>query len=180
MILGMSIAAFTFLHVAISLIGIASGIVVMVAMIGARQVRAVTALFLTTTVLTSVTGFLFPFKGVTPGIILGILSMIVLLIAIVALYARGLAGAWRGIYVITAGLALYFNFFVFVVQSFEKVAALKAIAPTQASPVFGLTQLLVLAIFAVLTILAYKKFPGAQSSATPSTGLRVGGAAGTH
>ena len=180
MILGMSIATFTFLHVAISLIAIASGIVVIVGMIGAYRLHAVTALFLATTVLTSLTGFLFPFKGVTPGIVIGILSIIVLAIAIFSLYGRGLAGAWRGIYVITASIALYFNFFVFVVQSFEKMPALKAIAPTQASPVFGLTQLVFLAIFVVLTILAYKKFPGTPSSAASPTSFPVGGAAGTH
>ena len=91
MILGMSLAAFTYLHVAISLIGIAAGLVVVVGMIGGRRVPAVTALFLVTTVLTSVTGFLFPFKGLTPGIVVGILSLIVLLFAIVALYGRSLA-----------------------------------------------------------------------------------------
>ncbi|HTA78093.1 MAG TPA: hypothetical protein VK720_01040 [Terracidiphilus sp.] len=180
MILGMSLAAFTLLHVAISLIAIASGIVVILGMIGAYRLHAVTALFLTTTVLTSVTGFLFPYKGVTPGIVIGILSLIVLAAAIFALYGRGLAGAWRGAYVITASIALYFNFFVLVVQSFEKTPALKAIAPTQASPVFGITQLAFLAIFVVLTILAYKKFPGTSSSTASSAGFQVGGAAGTH
>jgi hypothetical protein len=110
MILGLSIAAFTYLHVAISLIAIVAGLVVIVAMIGARRVPAVTALFLVTTVLTSLTGFLFPFKGITPGTVVGILSMIVLLLAIFALYGRRLAGAWRGTYVISSALALYFNF----------------------------------------------------------------------
>jgi hypothetical protein len=180
MILGMSLAAFTYLHVAISLIGIAAGLVVLIGMIGNRRIPAATALFLVTTVLTSVTGFLFPFHGVTPGIVIGILSLIVLLIAIVALYARGLAGAWRGTYVITASVALYFNFFVFIVQSFEKVPALKAIAPTQASPVFGLTQLVVMAIFVVLTILAYKRFRGEHSATSSSAAYPVGGAAGTR
>jgi hypothetical protein len=180
MILGLSLAAFTYLHVAISLIGIAAGLVVLAGMIGGRRIPAVTLLFLVTTVLTSLTGFLFPFKGVTPGIVVGILSLIVLLLAIVALYARGLAGAWRGTYVITASLALYFNCFVFVVQSFEKVPMLKAIAPTQASPVFGVTQLVVLVLFAVLTILAYKRFPGAPSDAASPSGYAVGGAAGNR
>jgi hypothetical protein len=127
-----------------------------------------------------VTGFLFPFHGVTPGIVIGILSLIVLLIAIVALYARGLAGAWRGTYVITASVALYFNFFVFIVQSFEKVPALKAIAPTQASPVFGMTQLVVMAVFVVLTILAFKRFHGEPPAIASGAGLSVGGATGTR
>jgi hypothetical protein len=158
MILGMSAAAFTQLHVVISLIGIGAGLIVVFGMISAKRFPLLTALFLITTVLTSVTGFLFPNTTVTPGIVLGILSMIVLLPAIVALYARGLAGAWRGTYVITACIALYFNVFVLFAQLFAKVPALKAIAPTQASPVFGLTQLVVLAVFIVLTVLAFKRF----------------------
>jgi hypothetical protein len=108
-----------------------------------------------------VTGFLFPFKGMTPGIILGILSILVLVLAIVALYVGKLAGAWRGTYVITSTLALYFNFFVLVAQAFAKIPALKSIAPTQASPVFGITQLVVLVIFIVLTIRAFRNFHSA-------------------
>jgi hypothetical protein len=158
MILGLSIAAFTYLHVAISLIAIAAGLVVIIAMIGAKRVPAVTALFLVTTILTSLTGFVFPFKGVTPGIVVGILSMIVLLLAIFALYGRGLAGAWRGTYVITSALALYFNFFVFVVQSFEKVPTLKALAPTQTEAPFKIAQLVTLVLFIALTITAFRRF----------------------
>jgi hypothetical protein len=158
MILGLSIAAFTYLHVAISLIAIAAGFVVLVAIIGAKRVPAVTALFLVTTVLTSLTGFLFPFKGITPGIVVGILSMIVLLLAIFALYGRGLAGGWRGTYVISSALAVYFNFFVFVVQSFEKVPALKALAPTQTEAPFKLAQLATLVLFIALTIAAFRRF----------------------
>jgi multisubunit Na+/H+ antiporter MnhB subunit len=108
------------------------------------------------------------------------LSLIVLLFAIVALYGRSLAGAWRGTYVITASVALYFNFFVFIVQSFEKVPALKAIAPTQASPVFGLTQLVVLAIFVVLTVLAFKRFRGEPPAISSSAEFPVRGATGTR
>jgi len=158
MILGLSIAAFTYLHVAISLIAIAAGFVVLVAMIGAKRVPAVTALFLVTTVLTSLTGFLFPFKGITPGIVVGILSMIVLLLAIFALYGRGLAGGWRGTYVISSALALYFNFFVFVAQSFEKVPALKALAPTQTEAPFKIAQLATLVLFIAITITAFRRF----------------------
>jgi hypothetical protein len=158
MILGLSTAAFTLLHVIISLIGIGAGLIVVFGMIGAKRLPFWTALFLITTVLTSLTGFLFPNMTVTPGIIIGILSMIVLLLAVVALYARGLAGAWRGTYVITACIALYFNVFVLFAQLFAKVPALKAIAPTQASPVFGLTQLIVMAVSIVFTVLAFRKF----------------------
>jgi len=158
MILGMSTAAFTLLHVILSLVGIGAGLIVVFGMIGAKRLPFWTALFLVTTALTSLTGFQFPNKTVTPGIVIGILSMIVLSPAIVALYGRGLAGAWRGTYVITASVALYFNVFVLFAQLFAKVPALKAIAPTQSSPAFGLTQLVVMALFVVLTIFAFKRF----------------------
>jgi hypothetical protein len=158
MTLGLSLSAFTALHVSISLIGIASGFVVALGFLFARRLSAVTALFLLTTVLTSLTGFLFPFKGVTPGIVVGILSMIVLAVAIFALYARHMAGAWRGTYVITAMLALYFNFFVLIVQSFEKVPSLHAFAPTQTEAPFKVAQLVALLFFILLTTLAYRRF----------------------
>ena len=97
-------------------------------------------------------------KGVTPGIILGVLSLIVLLVAIVALYVKHLEGGWRGIYVVSAILAFYFNFFVLIAQSFDKVPVLHSFAPTQASPGYGFTQAAVLVVFILLTIRAYKKF----------------------
>jgi hypothetical protein len=158
MILGLSTAAFTMLHVIVSLVGIGAGLIAVFGLINNRLLRGWTALFLVTTVLTSVTGFLFPIKGVTPGIVVGVLSMIVLLLAIIALYSRKLAGAWRGTYVINACLALYFNVFVLFAQLFAKVPALKAIAPTPSSPVFGVTQLVVMAAFVVVTVLAFKRF----------------------
>jgi hypothetical protein len=158
MILGLSLEQFTFLHVFLSLVGIGAGIFVIYGLLTSRRLGILTALFLVTTVATSLTGFLFPFKGVTPGIILGILSMIVLILAIVALYVKGLVGPWRGTYVVSVCLAYYFNFFVLIAQSFEKVPALHSIAPTQASPGFGITQLAVLLIFILLTIRAFKKF----------------------
>jgi hypothetical protein len=161
MILGMSISAFTLLHVIISLVAIASGFVAILGLIGGRLYRGLTAIFLVTTVLTSLTGFLFPYKGVTPGIVLGILSMIVLLLAIIAIYGCKLAGAWRGTYVISASIALWLNVFVLFAQSFGKIPALHAIAPTQASPAFGITQLVVMVIFIVIAIRAFKGFRGA-------------------
>ncbi len=161
MILGLSLLQFTCLHVFLSLIGIAAGLIVMLGLIGGRVLRIVTALFFVSTVLTSVTGFLFPFKGVTPGIILGVLSLIALLLALIALYGKGLAGAWRGAYVINVGVAEWFNVFVLFAQLFAKTPALKAIAPTQTSPAFGITQFTVLVIFVVLTIRAFKRFRGA-------------------
>jgi hypothetical protein len=158
MILGMSISAFTQFHVILSLIGIAAGLVALFALTVNRLLSAVTALFLITTALTSITGFMFPFKGVTPGIILGCLSIIVLVLAILALYVGKLAGAWRGTFVISASVALWFNVFVLFAQCFAKIPALHDLAPTQASPVFGITQLVVLAIFIFLTIRAFKRF----------------------
>jgi hypothetical protein len=158
MILGLSLALFTVFHVILSLIGIGSGFIVVLGLIAGRRLPGWTALFLITTVLTSLTGFLFPNKTITPGIVFGILSLISVLLATIALYGGRLSGAWRGTYVIDAALSLYFNFFVLIAQLFAKVPALKAIAPSPSAPAFGVTQLAVLAIFAGLTILAYKKF----------------------
>src|SRR6267142_5042418 len=149
---------FTQVHVAISLIGILSGVVVMVGLIGGRRLNRWTALFLTSTVATSVTGFFFPFHGVTPAIIVGIISLVLLAAAIFARYARGLAGPWRWIYVVTAMIALYLNVFVLIVQLFQKVPTLKALAPTQTEPSFLVTQLSALVVFVVLTIVAAIRF----------------------
>ena len=158
MILGLSTAAFTQLHVVLSLVAIAAGLVALLGLLGGKLYRLLTTLFLLTTVLTSVTGFLFPFHGVTPGIILGILSLVALMLAIWALYIGKLEGAWRGAYIITSSLALWFNFFVLVAQSFAKIPALRAIAPSQASPAFGITQAVVLIVFLWLTVRAFKGF----------------------
>jgi hypothetical protein len=158
MVFGMSLGTYTFLHVVISLIGIGSGLVVMFGLLTGKRFDGWTGLFLATTVLTSVTGFGFPFGHLLPSHILGILSLVVLAAAIPARYVFHLAGAWRRIYVVTAGMALYFNVFVLVVQAFEKVPALKALAPTQKEPPFLVAQLIVLVMFAVLIILAAKRF----------------------
>lgn len=161
MTFGLSLPAFTLLHVILSLVGIAAGFIVVLGMIAGRRVPFWTKVFLVTTVLTSLTGFLFPFKGITPGIVIGVLSIIVLLLAILALYSGHLAGAWRPTYVISTVLAQFFNFFVLVVQSFEKVPALKAIAPTQTEGPFKIAQLASLLLFVVLGILALRNFRGA-------------------
>jgi len=158
MILGVPAAVYTFIHVLLSLIGIGSGFVVLYGFISGRLLSGWTGLFLATTVATSVTGYGFPAHKVTPGHIVGALSLVVLTIAILALYRFDLAGAWRSTYVVSASLALYFNFFVLVVQSFEKVPALKELAPTQSEPPFAIAQLVVLAAFIVLTVKAVKRF----------------------
>src|SRR6266478_6758607 len=131
MILGMSTATYTFLHVLISLVGIVSGLIVMYGFLTGKRLEGLTAVFLTTTVLTSVTGFGFPFEHLLPSHKVGIISLVLLAVAILARYGLHLAGAWRWIYAVCATMALYLNVFVLVVQSFEKVPALKAMAPTQ-------------------------------------------------
>jgi len=158
MMLGMSLETFTLVHVVISLVGIGSGLIVMYGLLTAKRLNGWTALFLLTTVLTSVTGFGFPFDHLLPSHKVGIISLVVLAIAILARYPLRLAGAWRGIYVVTASIALYLNVFVLVVQSFEKVPALRALAPKQNEPPFLVAQVAVLVIFVVLTIMAAKKF----------------------
>lgn len=170
MIFGLSLHAYTQLHVFISLIAIASGLVVMYGMLTRKRLDGLTSLFLATTVLTSVTGFGFPFMGVTPAIKLGIISLVVLGIAYLARYARHLAGGWRATYVVTAAMALYLNVFVLVVQSFEKVPALKAIAPTQKEAPFAVAQIAVLVLFIGLTILAVRRFHPATAAAAKSVG----------
>jgi hypothetical protein len=166
MILGLSVAAFTTLHVVISLIGIASGIVVLIAMLGSKVPSGWTALFLATTILTSATGFLFPATGFTPAQGVGILSLVLLAVALLALYVGHLGGAWRWIYVLTAVPSLYFNCFVAVVQAFQKIPALQALAPTQSELPFQIAQVAVLGIFAAATIVALRTFHPAPRPAT--------------
>jgi hypothetical protein len=156
MVLGMSLQTFTLIHVLISVAGIASGLVVVYGFLSNKRLDGWTGMFVTTTALTSLTGFLFPFKGVTPAINLGIISLVVLAIAVVTRYPLHLT--WRKTYVITACAALYFNVFVLVVQLFEKVPQLRAIAPTQKEPPFAIAQIAVLVLFVVLTTFAVKKF----------------------
>ena len=158
MILGMSTSTFTLLHVVLSLIGIAAGLVVVVAMLRSKTANGWTALFLATTVLTSVTGFLFPFGQLLPSHIVGIISLLVLAIAIVALYGYRLVRSWRWVYVAGAVLALYLNVFVLVAQGFQKVAFLNALAPTQSDPAFIIAQLVVLVIFVALSVKALRSF----------------------
>ena len=158
MMLGMSLSTFTTVHVIISLVGIVSGLIVLFGMFSARPLNGWTALFLLTTVLTSVTGFGFPFTHLLPSHKIGIISLVILAIAILARYSYHMVGKWRWIYVVTAMIALYLNVFVLVFQSFEKVPALKALAPTQSEPPFLVAELGVMVIFIVLTIFAVKKF----------------------
>jgi hypothetical protein len=164
MILGMSADTFTQVHVALSLVGIVSGLVVLFGMLGAKKLTGWAALFLATTVLTSVTGFFFPVASFMPSHVIGILSLVFLAAALVALYICHLAGSWRWIYVVGAVVALYFNVFVGIVQAFMKVPFLQPLAPTQSEPPFLVAQLVVMAIFIVLGILAVRNFHPAKGA----------------
>jgi hypothetical protein len=160
MILGMSLSTFTMLHVIISLIGIVSGFVVLSGLLGSRTMPGMTALFLLTTILTSATGFLFPFEKLLPSHMVGILSLVLLAIACIALYVMNLAGAWRWIYALTAMAALYLNVFVLVIQSFLKIGPLHALAPSvpPSEPPFAVIQGIVLLFFVVAIIGAVRRF----------------------
>jgi len=144
--------------VLISLVGIFTGLIVLFGLLASKRLDDWTKWFLITTVLTSVTGFFFPFHGFTPAIALGIMSLIVLAVAIFARYPCQLAGHWRWIFVASAVIALYFNVFAGIVQAFEKIPALNALAPTQTEPPFKLTQLVVLVLFVLITIVAAIRF----------------------
>ena len=158
---------FTLAHILISLVGIAAGFGVLSGMIAGKLFRRWTAWFLVATILTSVTGFLFPFKTFTPALGTGIFSMLLLAPACYALYGRRLAGAWCGVFVITSVIALYLNCFVLIVQLFQKFPALREISPEQTSPVFGITQGIVLLVFIVLGVVAKKRFRGETPASSP-------------
>ncbi|HEY0329344.1 MAG TPA: hypothetical protein VGC77_09610 [Rhodopseudomonas sp.] len=165
MILGLSLSTFTLIHVLISLVAIASGLIAMVGLLTSNPLRGWTALFLLTTILTSVTGFFFPFAQLLPSHIVGIISLLLLTPAVIALYLRRLGGIWRPIYVVTALLSLYLNMFVLVVQGFVKIPWLTALAPTQTEPPFLAAQGALLAFFAVVIVLATRRFRPALTSA---------------
>jgi hypothetical protein len=156
------LGAYTAFHVLLSLIGIGTGFIVIFGFIAQRWLGLWISVFLWTTILTSVTGFFFPFKGITPGIILGIISLVMLAISLFALYAKKMAGGWRTTFVITAVIAQWLNFFVLIAQLFEKVPALHALAPTNTEAPFKIAQLTALILFLVLGFLATKNFKHAQ------------------
>src|SRR5271169_1142787 len=120
---------FLAIHVALSLVGIVSGLIVLYGLLNGRAFGGWTALFLATTILTSVTGFPLPPFGFDPPRAVGTLSLVLLALAVLALYAIHLAGAWRWIYVVTAIASLYLNVFVGVIQAFLKVPAIHDLAP---------------------------------------------------
>jgi hypothetical protein len=154
----MILQIYTVIHTLISLVAIFTGLVVLFGMLAGKRLDNWTKWFLITAVATTITGFFFPFHGFTPAIGLGIISLPFLALAIFARYPKHLAGSWRWIYVIGAVICLYFNLFVAVVQAFEKIPALQAMAPTQTEPPFKLTQLVVLLVSVLLAIVAAIRF----------------------
>jgi len=156
--MNLDFSTFTWVHVIISLVGIVAGLVVMKGMLASQRLDGWTAVFLAMTALTSVTGFGFPIEKLTPGLIIGTISLVVLLIAIVARYAFGMGGAWRPAYVVTALVAQWFNVFVLVVQLFMKVTALHALAPNGSEPPFLIVQTAVMVLFIIVGIAALRQF----------------------
>lgn len=162
----MILSIFTLFHVALSLVGILAGFVMVLGLISGKRLETWSATFLWTTVLTSATGFLFPYHGFKPSYVVGLVSLAVLALAIFALYGRKLVGGWRRTYVISSAAALYLNVFVLAAQLFMKVPALRALAPTQTEAPFKVTQLTILVIFLVLGILATTRFRNEQLRTT--------------
>jgi len=172
-VLGMSISLFTTIHVIISLVAIAAGLVVLIGMVGGKSLRGWTALFLVMTILTSVTGFMFPIRGFTPAIGVGVISLVILVIAVLARYVRNLAGAWRWIFVATVVAALWFNVFVLIVQAFEKISLFNPHAPQFGPPFpepqntqFAIAQgaaLLILAVLGLIAVFSFRPAAGPGS-----------------
>ena len=159
MILGMSVENFTVLHVVISIAAILSGLVVFAAMAANfERDGGLNAFFLVTTILTSVTGFFFHSKAIGPPHIVGVISLVILAIALVALYGRKLEGIWRGTFIVTSIMALYLNCFVLVVQAFQKIPSLNAFAPKGTEPPFVAAQGATLVLFLVLGFLAFRRY----------------------
>lgn len=158
MIFGLSLEAFTFLHVVISLVGIMTGLILLAVMLQNGDLAGWNAFFLVSTILTSVTGFMIPAKTILPSHIVGAISLVALAVALFALYGRKLAGPWRATYVVTAIIALFLNCFVAVAQSFGKFAFLNKQAPTGSEPPFAIAQAIVLLVFLIAGFFAVRRF----------------------
>ncbi len=148
----------TIVHVALSLIGIATGFLVIFQMIGGKTLGGLNAIFLATTILTSVTGFFFPITKLTPGLVIGAISLVILALALFALYSKKLAGGWRTVYVVTAVMAQFFNVLVLIVQSFMKIGVLRAMAPTGEEAIVKIVQVCGLVLCIALGVVAGKNF----------------------
>jgi hypothetical protein len=162
----MILRVYTIIHTLISLAGIFSGLIVMFGLLAGKRLDGWTKWFLITTVATSVTGFGFPLHHFGAPHVVGIISLAVLALAIYARYARQLAGSWRWIYIVSALMALYLNVFVGVVQAFQKLPPLQSFAPTQTEPPFQVTQLVVLMLFVVLSVVAVIRFHDQPAAST--------------
>jgi hypothetical protein len=165
--MGTGLVILTIVHVAISLIGIGSGFVMIYGFVTNKRFDQSTAIFLATTILTSLTGFLFPIVKFTPALAIGMLSLIALGVAVWSLYRKHLAGGWRAAFVVTAMISQYFNFAILIIQSFQKVPPLHNLAPTQSEPPFAVTQLTVLVLFIALTVAAIVRFRPATAQVSP-------------
>jgi len=165
-----NITTFTFLHVALSVVGLIAGLVVVGGLMSGRRIDGWTGTFLVTTFLTNLSGFGFPFVQLLPSHVLGILSLILIPVVMYALYAKRLEGGWRRVYVVGAVVALYFNAFVLVAQLFHRIPALIVLAPKQKEPPFLIAQLLLLVLFIVLGRAASRGFAAAQGTIGVSAG----------
>jgi hypothetical protein len=153
----MNLDLFTLVHIAISLVGVASGFVVLGGFFARAELRLANHVFLTSTILTSATGFLFPFTGLLPSHVVGLVSLLVLAVASYAYCRLGATPRGRGLYVVTATIALYLNVFVLAVQTFVKNPALQKLAPTQSEAPFAIVQLLILVVFALAGVTAFRR-----------------------
>jgi hypothetical protein len=156
MLSGQSLATFTFLHVALSLIGIAAGAVWLLGAVKGVFLNRWNTIFLTTTIFTSASGYLFPFKGFTPTMVMGAVSLVCLAMAVLVLSVFDRKGGWRVVYLTSATIALYLNCFVLVIQAFLKIGPLHALAPTGTEPAFVVVQGAVLVGFAALGVVAVR------------------------
>ena len=171
---GIPTETFLQIHVGVSLVAIVSGLIALYGLLSGKVLSGWTALFLVTTILTSVTGFPLPPFGWDPARTLGVILLVLTAAAVLALYVYHLAGAWRPIYVITAVASLYLNCFVGVVQAFQKIPAIKALAPTQSEPPFLIAQVAVLVAFVVLGVVAAVRFHPQTGAAAKEIPGRAG------
>ena len=165
MIFVFTLETFTRIHVFISLVGIASGFVVVGGMLRAQRNSSATSLFLHSTLLTSITGLLLPSSGITPAVVLGYLSIALMFVAFLAVNSFQLRGAWRWAYIVSAIIALYFNCFVATVQAFQKLPTLQPLAPTLSEPPFQIAQGVLLVVMTVLGFLSVRNFHPAPAAA---------------
>ena len=158
MVLTMNLSTFTAIHTALSVIALLSGVVVLIGLLRSQRCPLVTLLYFVTAIATSATGFGFPNTTFTPAEVVGVISLVLLGIAVLARYSYAFAGSARWLYVLGVTLSLYFLFFVLVAQAFSKIAALRVFAPTQSEPPFAIAQGVLLLVFVAITVATVRKF----------------------